>query len=99
MLPPNPKYRRVIFTQAELISFGDAVEKKVVARLREHGIPVKGLFHFNGVKTGVIRAKSRPADGSRVIEWFDSVNTAKDHGVDFGENAEAQFEQVGGSLK
>lgn len=90
--------RRVSFTQQEMVSLGTSLEKKVVERLRAHGIPVRGFLHFNGVKHGVLRARNTP-DGTRIIEWWPSVHAARDDGIEFGEDAESQYAAAGGTLK
>lgn len=92
------KRKRCVITKEELISFGVDVEKKVVQRMRDHGIPVKGMFHFKGIREGVMSARNLP-DGSRVVEWWPSINDAKDDGVIFGEDNEKRWCEAGGTIK
>ena len=92
------RVRTVIFTREELASFGKDIEKRVMQRLHQHNIPVKGFLKLGGLKQGVMRARNLP-NGSRCIEWWPSVFAAKDDGVDFGEDAETKYAIAGGELK
>lgn len=89
--------RRVELTLEEMNLWGRDVEKKLVERLRRHGIPVKGMFHFKGVKYGVMRARS--VGQRRIFEWWDSVNHAQDDGVYFGDDVRLHYVAMGGTLK
>jgi hypothetical protein len=88
--------RQVELTLEELGHWGKDVEKKLVERMRRHGIPVKGFLHFQGVKTGVLRARS--LGDRRVFEWWDTVENAARDGVYFGEQARMHYVAFGGRL-
>lgn len=88
--------RKVELTFEELQLWGKDVEKNLVQRMRRHGIPVKGMFRFQGVKSGVLRA--RTVGNRRIFEWWDSVNHAQDDGVYFGDQVRMHYVAMGGRL-
>lgn len=100
----NPKRISVTLTRAEIDHHAQrgSLESFVCKRLREHGIPVNGMFRFGGVKTGVFRVK-RLDHGGGEFTWWRTPKDALDDGVAVQDSPESNAKdealaQVHGSI-
>lgn len=81
------KMRQVVLTKEEILRHAtkSTLESFVCQRLREHGIPVRGMFSFKGVKTGVLNVK-RLEHGGGTFKWWPTRQDALDDGVVFDDD-------------
>lgn len=74
--------REVVITKEAMQHVGRKVEQEIIRLMRNKGIPVLGLFHFKGIKHGVMRAVNDTEAGVRRIQWWPSISHAYEDGVD-----------------
>lgn len=87
------KRRSVSISAAELSEMpASKIEGFVCAELRRHGIPVRGMFDFKGVKTGVLRVR-RGDDGSGHFDWWPTTKDALDDGVVVADSPDSQLKE------